>query len=168
MIDAPEEIYYDDSIESVVKYRRAPRRLGFQFGSDSSGWTPLYNSITGLRLRVADTAIEVRGMGPFRRLGRLFGFELSLAPAETTMETIPLSRITIGPWALPRPKVDYIALSRDNGDGSTYTLALRPRDGNFDRLRDALRKAGVTEPKPPGNPSPGARPSPGPVFRNDP
>jgi hypothetical protein len=101
MIDAPEEIYYDDSIESVVKYRRAPRRLGFQFGSDSSGWTPLYNSITGLRLRVADTAIEVRGMGPFRRLGRLFGFELSLAPAETTMETIPLSRTPSVPGRFP-------------------------------------------------------------------
>jgi hypothetical protein len=128
-----------------VKYRRDPRPGGFQFGSDSSGWTPLYNSITGLRLRVSDRAIEVRGMGPFRRLGKLFGFELLLAPTETTMRTIPLSRVVIGPWALSRPKGDYIALSRDTGAGSIYTLALRPRDGNFDRLRDALRMAGVTE-----------------------
>jgi len=90
MIEEAGTIYYDDSIESVVKYRRDPRPIGLmQFGSDSSGWTPLYNSITGLRLRVTDGMIEVRGMGPFRRLGKWLGFELSLAPDETTMMTIP-------------------------------------------------------------------------------
>ena len=146
MIDAAETVYYDDSIESVVKYRRDPRPAGLmQLGSDSSGWTPIYNSITGLRLRVTDRTIEVRGMGPFRRLGKWLGFELSLAPDETTMMTIPLSRVVIGPWAVPRPKVDYIALQRQTGSDSCYTLALRPSDGNLDRLRDALRMARVKE-----------------------
>ena len=140
-------IYYDDSIESVVRYRHDPPRSGLmRLGSDSTGWTPLYNSITGLRFRVTDRAIEVRGMGPFRRLGRRFGFELSFIPNATTMMTIPLSRVVIGGWAVPRPKVDFIALSRETDDGSWYTLALRPSDGNLDRLQEALRKVGVAEP----------------------
>ncbi len=106
MIEEAGTIYYDDSIESVVKYRRDPRPIGLmQFGSDSSGWTPLYNSITGLRLRVTDGMIEVRGMGPFRRLGKWFGFELSLAPDETTMMTIPLSRVVIGHWRFRGPRL---------------------------------------------------------------
>jgi hypothetical protein len=141
-----EKVYYDESIESVVRYRRDPPTNSWvQGGSDSSGWTPLYNSITGLRLRVTDRLIDVRGMGPFRRLGKRLGFELSLTPTETKMMTVALSRVVIGGWAVPRPKVDYIALGHETDDGSWYTLALRPRDGDLDRLQEALRAAGVTE-----------------------
>src|SRR5436189_3945154 len=49
MVEERERIYYDDSIESVVRYRHDPPRSGLmRLGSDSTGWTPLYNSITGL------------------------------------------------------------------------------------------------------------------------
>jgi hypothetical protein len=141
-----ETVYYDESIESVVRYRRDPPTNSWaQGGSDSSGWTPLYNSISGLRLRVTDRLIDVRGMGPFRRLGKRLGFELSLTPSETKMMTIALSRGVIGGWAVSRPKIDYIALGHETEDGSWYTLALRPLDGDLDRLQAALRAAGVTE-----------------------
>ena len=68
----------------------------------------------------------------------------------------------IGKWRVPwLPKREWLALSCPLGDGAEYTLAMRPADRSFERLRAALRMAGVTEAEAAGL-------SPGPVFRSDP
>jgi hypothetical protein len=94
-------------------------------------------------LRVTDEAIEVRGFGPFGRLMEAFGpLKLTLAPRETTMRTARLTRTET--WRGPRSKADFVALSSKLPDGSEYTLAVRPSDGDLDRLRNALEMAGVS------------------------
>ena len=131
--------YYDGQMESSVRYRHD---ASGQELMPVHGWRRAYNSFTGLSLRVTDETIEVRDLGAF---GRLFGLELSLKPRETTMTTLSLGRILIGGTPLPRPLVDFVALTRVRDDGSSYTIALRPRDGDLDRIREALRASGVRE-----------------------
>ncbi|MFZ0342405.1 MAG: hypothetical protein WAL31_08730 [Gaiellaceae bacterium] len=131
--------YYDDRINSVVRYRIDPPPVG-------DDWRSAYNSITGLRLRVTDDAIEVRGFGPLRRLVEGLGkAKLSLRPRETTMRTGRQGAVAISPWRAPWPQADYVALSCELPDESEYTLAIRPLDGDLDRLEDALKMAGVSE-----------------------
>lgn len=141
---------YDDSIESVIKFRTDPRKATRWWGAKlpASGWMPMYNSITGLRLTVTDDLIEVHGMGPFARgrIGKLFGFKSKLESRSTTMTTVRLGRVVLGAmWESPWPKSDYLVLSQQSGDGSTYSLAVGPSDHDFDRLGAALRSAGVRE-----------------------
>jgi hypothetical protein len=61
------------------------------------------------------------------------------------MWTVRLRRIAIGPWRAPRPQGDYVALSCKLPNDAEYTLAVRPSDHDFDRLRNALKMAGVQE-----------------------
>jgi len=138
--------YYDDQIQSVVRFRIDPPPRSWRWVPQTDGWQSAYNSLTGLRLGVTDEAIEVRGFGPFRRLIEALGqAKLSLPPHETTMSTVRLRRIAIGPWRAPRPQSDYVALSCKLPNDAEYTLAVRPSDRDFDRLRNALKMAGVQE-----------------------
>ena len=138
--------YYADRIKSVVRYRIDPPPVGWIGFSETDGWRRAYNSITGLRLRVTDEAIEVRGFGPFRRLVEALGkAKLSLRPRETTMWSARLREVAIGPWRAPWPQADYVALSCKLPDDTEYTLAIRPWDGDLDRLKDALKMGGVSE-----------------------
>jgi hypothetical protein len=90
-------------------------------------------------------AIAVLGFEPFGRLVETFGpkLRLSLPLRQTPMSTVRLS--DIGSWREPRPKADYVALSCKLPDESEYTLAIRASDGDLDRLRSALKTAGVAE-----------------------
>jgi hypothetical protein len=136
------KIYYDESIESVVRYRIDPPPPFYAPRSD--GWGRAVNSISGLRLSVTDEAIEVRGFGPFRKLlEALSRMKLSLPTRETALETVRMGRVSIGPWAAPRPQADFLALSCKLANGVEYSLAIRPSDGDLDRLRAALRTAGA-------------------------
>ena len=138
--------YYDDRIQSVVRFRIDPRPRGWRWVPQTDGWQSAYNSLTGLRLSVTDEAIEVRGFGPFRKLVEAFALaKLSLPPRETTMGKVRLRRIAIGPWRAPRPQADYMALSCKLPNDAEYTIAVRPSDRDFDRLRNALKLAGVRE-----------------------
>ena len=137
--------YYDDRIQSVVRFRIDPPPRSWRWVPQTDGWQSAYNSLTGLRLSVTDEAIEVRGFGPFRRLIEAFGAKLSLPPREITMWTVRLRRIAIGPRRAPRPQGDYVALSCKLPNDAEYTLAVRPSDRDFGRLRNALRMAGVQE-----------------------
>jgi hypothetical protein len=101
-----------------------------------------YNSLTGLSLRVTDETIEVRGFGPFGRVLKLFGLRLTLPTRETTMFTASLRRLSIG-LARFGSESEFVALSWTRGDNSSYTVAVRPADGDVDRLKNALRMAGV-------------------------
>jgi hypothetical protein len=107
----------------------------------------VHNGITGLRLEITDEAIEVRGFGPFGKLMEAFKpnkLRLSLAPGETTMQTVHLT--DLASWQYPtRPKADFVALTCKLPDDSEYTLAVRPSDGDLDRLRNALKMAGARE-----------------------
>jgi hypothetical protein len=139
------QIYYDDRIQSV-RFRTDPPPRSWLWVPQTDGWQSAYNSLTGLRLSVTDEAIKVRGFGPFRRLIEAFGLaKLSLPPRETTMRTVRLRRIAIGPWRAPWPQGDCVALSCKLPNEAEYTLAVRPSDGDFDRLRKALNTAGVQE-----------------------
>jgi hypothetical protein len=139
------DVYYDDPIQRIVRYRVEPHPRGWTPQTD--GWRSVHSGIFGLRLRVSDEAIEVRGFGPFGRLMEAFRplkLKLSLAPRETTMWTTRLP--DLGSWQYPtRPKADCVALSCKLPNDSEYTLAVRPSDGDLDRLRDALKMAGVSE-----------------------
>ena len=136
--------YYDDQIESVVRYR--VDRPPLFYVQQSDGWGRAFNTISGLRLRVSDEAIEVRGFGPFRKLLEALGrMKLSLPPRNTTSSTIRLSRISVGPWRSPWAQADYLALSWKLPNGVEYSLAVRPSDHDLDRLSTALKMAGVSE-----------------------
>lgn len=93
---------------------------------------------------MTDREIVVQGL---RRLLETLapGLTLDLPPQETTMWTVRLGAAAVGPWRLRWPKADFIALSRTLPEGSEYTLAIRPADRDLDRLRAALRKAGVRD-----------------------
>jgi hypothetical protein len=111
-------------------------------GWSGKGWARAW-SLT-LRLKISDETIEVRGFGPFRRALVLFGGPRSLQPQETVMRTTSIS--DSDPWRIPGVrKREWLALSCPLGSDAEYTLAVRPADGNFDRLRAVLRSAGVQE-----------------------
>ena len=137
--------YYDIPIGQIVRYRIEPRPRGW--GPQTDGWRSVHNGVTGLRLEITDEAIAVRGFGPFGKLMEVFRplkLKLSLAPQETTISTVCLT--DLGSWQYPtRPKVDFVALSCELPDDAEYTLAVRPSDGDLDRLRSALKAAGVRE-----------------------
>lgn len=137
------EAYRELGIQSVVRYRIDPPPMTWR--SETDGWRSAYNSITGLRLRIGDEAIEVRGFGPFRKLVGLFGAKLSLPTRDTTMWTAHPARVGIGGWRPPWPQTDYLALSYTLPTDSEYTLAVCPYRGQLDVLRDALKAAGVKE-----------------------
>jgi hypothetical protein len=99
------QTYYDDRIQSVVRFRIDPPPRSWFWSPQTDGWQSVYNSLTGLRLSVTDEAIEVQGFGPFRRLIEAFVLaKLSLPPRETTMWTVRLRRIAIGPWRAPHSR----------------------------------------------------------------
>jgi len=125
--------YYDGALKGVVKYRISPPPFWW-VGWDA--WKSVRNGFSGFRLRVTDDAIEVRCFGRFgRRLLEVMGpgLRLWLPPRETTMGAVRVGRN------------DLLALSCSRSDGSEYTLAVRPADRDFDRLRNALKRAGVRE-----------------------
>jgi hypothetical protein len=130
--------YYEDRIEGVARYRVVPPpQFYFQQGD---GWGKVMNGISGLRLSVTDEAIEVRGFGPFRRVLEGFGrVKLSLPTRETDLGTVRLRRGA--PYRAPWAEADYVALSYELPSGVEYSLAIRPLDGDLERLRAALRTA---------------------------
>jgi hypothetical protein len=69
--------------------------------------------------------------------------KLSMPSRETTMSTIRFR--DTGSWRELRPKAAYVALSCKLSKKTEYTLAVRPSDGDLDRLRNALKTAGVAE-----------------------
>jgi hypothetical protein len=138
--------YYEIPIQRIVRYRVEPPPRSWAPQTD--GWRSVHNGFAGLRLEVTDEAIQVRGFGLFGRLMEAFAplkLKLSLVPRETTMSTVRLTRIDIGPWREARPKADFVALSCKLPNDSEYTLAVLPSDGDLDRLRNALKIAGVSE-----------------------
>jgi hypothetical protein len=115
--------------------------------STGKGWARA--SGLGTRLAISKEKLEVRGFGvrgfgPFRRALEPFGGPRSMQPRETVMWTTLISNID--PWHIPGvPKREWLALSCTLATGAEYTLAIRPADGDFDRLRAVLREAGVGE-----------------------
>jgi hypothetical protein len=135
--------YYESPIQRVVRFRVEPLPRGWIPQTD--GWQSVHNGFNRLRLEITDQAIAVRGFGPFGRLMEAFRplrLKLSLSPRETTMTTVRLT--DIGTWRTPRPKADFVALSCMLPNQSEYTLAVRPSDGDLDRLRHALKTVGVS------------------------
>jgi hypothetical protein len=116
-------------------------------GWSAGGWAR--GSGLGTRLAISKEALEVRGFGvrgfgPFRRALEPFGGPRSMPPQETVMWTTLIS--DLDRWRIPwLPKREWLALSCTLASGAEYTLAIRPADGDFDRLRAALRGAGVRE-----------------------
>ncbi len=106
------------------------------------GWLEASDErLHGVPPTVTGEAIEVHSLGRFgRRLLELMapGAKLRLTPRETTMGTLQLGQ-ELG------PRRGYIALTCKQPDDSDYTLAVRPSDGDVDRLRNALKSAGVRE-----------------------
>jgi hypothetical protein len=97
-----------------------------------------------MSLEISGEAIEVRGFGPLRKALEPFGGPRSMRPRETVMWTTSIS--DFDPWRIPwLPKREWLALSCPLGEGAEYTLAVRPANGNFDRLRAALQAAGVQD-----------------------
>jgi hypothetical protein len=138
--------FYDDPI-GAVRYRLDKRPIDRSQASELDGWKAAWNGITGLRLRVRDEAIEVRGFGPLRRFVEVVGrANLSLLPGVTTMWTVPLPRWSRNAgrkrWG---PQADHVALTCKLSEGAEYTLAILPSDRDLDRLKTALRMAGVRE-----------------------
>ena len=97
-----------------------------------------------MSLAISEEAIEVRGFGPARKLLETFGVPSSMQPRETVMWTTSIGE-SIGRWRVPWTEREWVALTCPVDDGSEYTIALRPSDGDLDHLRDALRAAGVRE-----------------------
>lgn len=129
--------YYDGRIGTVLRYRTEPPPQS-EWSTSSGSWRSFVNSITGFRLVVTDEAIEVLGL---RRLARLMLFAptLTLPTTRTTVWTVALGRMAR--W----PVRHFVALSYTQPDGSEYTLAVRPSDGDLDRLKSALKSAGAHE-----------------------
>ena len=103
-------------------------------GWSASGWRKERHP--SLSLAVSDKAIEVRGFAVSRPV---------LSPAETVMWTTSIGEY-FGPLRVPwlKPR-EWLALSYTLTDGAEYTIAIRPDEDDFDRLRAALRAAGVKE-----------------------
>jgi len=136
--------YYEIPIQRVVRFRVEPRPRGWAPQTD--GGRSVHNGVNRLRLEVTDQAIAVRGFGPFGRLMEAFrplSVRLSMPSHETTMSTVRLTDTSS--WRQPRQKADYVAPSCKLPNQSEYTLAVRPSDGDLDRLRNALKTAGVAE-----------------------
>jgi hypothetical protein len=136
---------YELGIQSVVRYRIDPPPVGWMVNgvTDSDGWRA--NTVPDRKLRLTDAAIEVQGLGRLLTFIDPLWINPSLEPHQTTMWTTHLSWIVIGPWCVPWPKVDFLALTCTLPDDSEFTLAIRPWRGQFDRLKDALRTVGVGE-----------------------
>ena len=136
--------YIEIPVGRVVRFRVEPRPRGWVPQTD--GWRSVHNGFNRLRLEVTDQAISVRGFGAFGRLMEAFRplkLKLSLPPCETTMSVVRLT--DLGSWRTPRPKADFVALSCTLPNHSEYTLVVRPSDDDLDRLRHALKTAGVSE-----------------------
>ena len=111
-------------------------------GWRTTGWARASN--LAMSLAIGDGAIEVRGFGPLRGALEAFGGPRSLQPSQTVMWMTSVGE-SIGRWRVPWTEREWLALSSPLGDGTEYTLAVRPADGDFDRLRAALRMAGVSD-----------------------
>jgi hypothetical protein len=104
-------------------------------------WTSLQNGFGGLFLRVTEASVEVGPLGPFRRLGKVLGLSRVLDPSELT-----ISHARLGRFMPPAPPFEeWIVLARQTERRTVKSLAVRPADGDLDRLQNALRTAGVRE-----------------------
>jgi hypothetical protein len=135
-LDVATPTTYYDSIVWSVRYKGVRWPM--------AGWGAAHNSFSGMRLTVTDWDIEIRGLGPLTGFAETFGFETAVAPRDMEMAIRRLGAVLIGGFAFPWPKVEFVVLTRRR-NGPRYTMAIRPRDREIGRLRDALRAAGVAE-----------------------
>ncbi len=104
-------------------------------GGEFSG---LGNGMGGFLLTVMPDLIEVKAVGGFPRLARLFRMNYTFKPTEVTMSLAEVGRLRLRSGA-SRTRVVLSGARRDR----RKQVALYPEDGDLTRLQSALSAAGV-------------------------
>lgn len=108
-------------------------------GSTSSRYTPAKTPSGYLRMRIYGSRIAIRCLGMPRWFAAISGLDLTLDGLDCDVTTSKISRRL----SLPGTGDDYVVLAGHDRRRGEVEAAFRPRDGDIERLRNALVDAGV-------------------------